>query len=396
MNEKPDLSEGSKIRRFILTALLYLSLLLQTGFSQQKTNQKPDIQFDIERGLRIQAADSSASLRIGLRFQEQFSARFETDEDRSDLEFQVRRFRLIFAGHFLSDRLTYFFMPSFDRGKASLELMRVQWKLSENSWIYGGQINLPGTREFLQNSGTLQFVDRSTSNRLFRLGFDTGLGYKQKFFPGQTALIGIATITNGEGQNQRAARGGLSYTGRLEFYPFGEFNSYIGSDFERSRKPQLVIAGAYNYNQDAVRTRSHLGNFLTDASANIITGFLESSARYRGFSFHTGYAVRSANNNLLNDGNPQNYISEGKAFYLESGYLLPQNWEIVSLFERIYPDKQLREIMSGERSFLIGINKYIIKHRLKFQTDFKFDSIIVSSAENQDIIVFRTQFQIEF
>ena len=246
MNDEMDPESGSGFRYVtFFTTVLCLFLFVITPSSllqaQEASSKKADVQIGLENGFIIQAPDTSVAFRIGFRFQEQFSSVYDIDENDTNAEFQLRRFRLIFSGHAFDGKLTWFLMPSFDRGNASLEIVRVRWQLGKNSWIYGGQINQPGTREFMETSGSLQFVDRSTTDRLFRLGYDAGLGFKQKMYPGNSALVGIATITNGEGQNQRAADGGLSYTGRLEFYPFGEFNMLIGTDFDRSKSVPISM-----------------------------------------------------------------------------------------------------------------------------------------------------------
>jgi phosphate-selective porin OprO and OprP len=401
MNDEMDPESGSGFRYVtFFTTVLCLFLFVITPSSllqaQEASSKKADVQIGLENGFIIQAPDTSVVLRIGFRFQEQFSSVYDIDENDTNAEFQLRRFRLIFSGHAFDGKLTWFLMPSFDRGNASLEIVRVRWQLGKNSWIYGGQINQPGTREFLETSGSLQFVDRSTTDRLFRLGYDAGLGFKQKMYPGNSALVGIATITNGEGQNQRAADGGLSYTGRLEFYPFGEFNMLIGTDFDRSKKPKVAFAGAFNLNQDARRTRSQNGPFLIDASEDIYVYFLETSLRYRGFSFHSAFVNRNADDNLLNDGIPQNIIFEGYAYYFEAGYLFSEEWEIVSRFERIFPEQELRASINEQRSMLIGINKFFLRHRLKIQADLAYDTEFHPVLEDADFLTFRTQFQIEF
>ena len=402
MNDDTDSDCGNPITHLMKTGritvfttvfcLLFFSMTIVQGQSAEA----PVISMSLEEGLWIQKPDTSVAFRIGFRFQEQFSSIRNIDVGESREEFQLRRLRLAFAGHAFERKLSWFLMPSFDRGNPSLEIVRIKWKLFKKTWIYGGQINQPGTREFMQTSGSLQFVDRSSTDRLFRLGYDSGLGFNRKFGIGRSDFSFIATVTNGEGQNQRAAGGGLSYTGRLEFYPFGEFNALIGSDFGRSIHPELLIAGAFNINQDAIRTRNHLGSFLTDASEDIYVWFIESSFRHRGLSVHGTFVRRVTGDNLLNDGIPENLIFEGYAYNIEAGYFLTDKTEIVSRFEQVFPENELKQNLNEERSVVLGINHFFIGHRLKIQADVKYDTEMSLITENTDFLTFRSQFQLEF
>lgn len=384
-----------KTRTSVITSIICF-LCLPFGIEQVTAQSPPIVSMSLEDGLWIQKPDSSVAFRLGFRFQEQFSSTRNLDNNNTRSEFQLRRLRLAFAGHAIGKKLSWFFMPSFDRGNTSLEIVRIKWQLTRNTWVYGGQINQPGTREFMQTSGNLQFVDRSTTDRLFRLGYDSGVGLIRKFAAGRSDFRFIATITNGEGQNQRAADGGLSYTGRIEFYPFGEFNALIGSDFGRSDKPQLIVAAALNINQDAMRIRNHFGPFLEDASSDIYVWFIESSFRLKGLSVHGTFVRRFASDNLLNDGIPGNLIFEGNAFNLEAGYFLSDKTEVVSRFEQVFPDSELRQNFNEERSIVLGVNRFFIGHRLKIQADFKYDTLRSPLTENSDFLTFRSQFQLEF
>ncbi len=74
------------------------------------------------------------------------------------------------------------------------------------------------------------------------------------------------SISQGEGRNvTEGNEGGLQYTGRLEFLPFGTFKSkgdYSQSDLKREATPKLMVGFTYNYNQDAVRERGFAGDYM--------------------------------------------------------------------------------------------------------------------------------------
>ena len=155
-------------------------------------------------------------------------------------------------------------------------------------------------------------------------------------------------ISQGEGRNiTQGNEGGLQYTARLELLPFGKFQSkgdYSQSDLKREAKPKLMLGATYDYNQDAVKTRSNLGSymFLSDGSlyeTDQTTIFVDAMFKYKGFSFAGEYANRDADNPVAveadgtpaldDEGNPTgDVVLVGNSINLQAAYLFKNNYEI--------------------------------------------------------------------
>ena len=141
------------------------------------------------------------------------------------------------------------------------------WNFAGNWELWAGQTKLPGNVERVVSSANLQLVDRSLLNSRFNIDRDLGIQLRHKTNLGGDFLMREKfSISQGEGRNvTEGNEGGLQYTARLEFLPFGTFKSkgdYSQSDLKREEKPKLMVGFTYNYNQDAVRERGFAGDYM--------------------------------------------------------------------------------------------------------------------------------------
>ena len=110
----------------------------------------------------------------------------------------------------------------------------------------------------------------------------------------------IFSITQGEGRNiTRGNQGGHQYTTIVELFPFGEFASkgdYKGSDLKFEQKPKLSLGVAYDFNNNASKTRSNQGFYMSingtsESSsadffqANISTLYKDAMHKHKGFFY---------------------------------------------------------------------------------------------------------------
>ena len=191
----------------------------------------------------------------------------------------IRRSRLKFDGFAFSPDLEY----KFELGLANRDISGVseftsntsryildavvKWRFYKNFVLWVGQTKLPGNVERLISSGNLQLVDRSRLNSRFNIDRDMGVQLHHHFYLADKFLIREAfSVAQGEGRNITTGnQGGHQYTARLELFPMGEFTKEVecrGADLVREQDPKLMLAVAYDTNQDAVRTRSNQGNFM--------------------------------------------------------------------------------------------------------------------------------------
>ena len=111
-------------------------------------------------------------------------------------------------------------------------------------------------------------------------------------------------ISQGEGRNVTTGNlGGHQYSSRIELLPFGEFTNngdYSDGDLDREVTPKLSLASTYDFNNNAVKTRSNQGSYMYNDvgfyETNIKTLFVDAVFKYKGLSFMGEYVDRTASN----------------------------------------------------------------------------------------------------
>lgn len=364
------------------------------------------------------AKDSSWSMKFATRMQFLSTSVLAANDDTSseiDQNFLIRRARFKFDGFAFSPKLKYKFELGLSNRDISggSEFTRntpryildavVMWHFAPNWELWAGQTKLPGNIERVISSGNLQFVDRSLLNSRFNIDRDAGVQLRHKDKLGKNFVIREKiAISQGEGRNvTQGNEGGLQYTGRVEFLPFGEFigkGDYSSSDLKREPTPKLMAAINYDHNNNAVRERSNLGGYmlLSDGSlyeTNINTLFADAIFKYQGFSFQGEFARRTAEDAIAveADGTATgDVVNVGNSINLQAGYLLPSNLE----FSGRYTNIRLDDIAGGKETdqYTLGASKYFVGHKLKLQSDLSYTTI---DGEG-DNWMFRLQLDVHF
>jgi hypothetical protein len=397
-----------KITSGWLTAVaLFLSINL---FGQDITENK------FGKGIiNVVAQDSSYSMKFNLRMQSLFTSDWGVSEDNNfgDAEsaFLIRRARLKFQGFAYSPRLEYkveLGLSNRDISGASdftsdsprfiLDAV-VKWNFYENFELWVGQAKLPGNRERLISSGSLETVDRSLLNSRFNIDRDLGLQlHHETSLGGDFIMREALSVAQGEGRNVTTGNlGGYQYTARLEFLPFGDFEDYEGADFAREDKPKLAVGLSYDYNNDAVRTRSNSGSYMLIENGffetDITTYFVDAIFKYRGFSALGEYAYRDADEIFAMD--PDGTltgaaVNAGQGLNLQAGYLFPNNIQLLGRYTNIDLEDSVTQIV--ENQYTLGLSKYIVKHKLKVQTDLSYTDLNLGLDDN---LMYRIQLELQ-
>jgi len=365
------------------------------------------------------AKDSSFSVKFAPRFQVRSMSSWDhngTQYGSPDHNFIVRRARLKFDGFAYSPKLKYKLelglsnrdisgANDFNRNTPRYILDAViMWNFSGNWELWAGQTKLPGNVERVVSSANLQLVDRSLLNSRFNIDRDLGVQLRHKTNLGGDFLMREKfAVSQGEGRNvTEGNEGGLQYTARLEFLPFGKFKSkgdYVQSDLKREANTKLMLGFTYNYNQDAVRERGFAGDYMIRTDGTIYetdqtTIFADAMFKYNGFSFMGEYAKRTADNEIATelDGlTPTgDIVLTGNAVNLQAAYLFKSNYEIVGRFTTL----EYEDITTAlpTRQYTLGFNKFVVGHKLKVQSDISYTSL----DGNDDNITFRLGFDIHF
>jgi hypothetical protein len=394
-----------------------LTALLLCAYISTNAQEISDTSFG--KGLiNFTAKDSTFSIKFAPRFQVRSISAWDHDGNQYESpehNFIVRRARLKFNGFAYSPKLKYKIelglsnrdvsgANEFNRNTPRIILDAViMWEFAENFELWAGQTKLPGNVERVVSSANLQLVDRSLLNSRFNIDRDLGIQLRHKSNLGGNFLMREKfAISQGEGRNVTEGNiGGLQYTGRLEFLPFGEFKSkgdYVQADLKREATPKLMVGATYNFNQDAVRERSGLGSYMYLSDGTLYetdqtTIFIDAMFKYQGFSFMAEYANRDAANAIAIDldGTPTgDVVLTGDALNLQAGYLFKSNYEIAGRFTTVNYDMVTGSL--PQEQYTLGGSKYIVGHKLKVQSDISYTSV----NGNDDNITFRVGFDIHF
>jgi len=394
-------------------------LLFVFGFVSNSTAQKiSDTKFG-KGMINFIAKDSSFSVKFSPRIQTRYESKWDfngDDYDPAEYNFLVRRSRLKFDGFAFSPKLIYKIelglsnrdisgASVFNRNTPRYILDAVlKWKFHKNFELWAGQTKLPGNIERVVSSGNLQLIDRSLLNSKFNIDRDMGIQLRhQSKLGGNWVSREKISISQGEGRNiTEGNKGGLQYTARFELLPFGTFKSkgdYIQGDLAREKKIKAMFSFTYDYNQDAVKTRSNMGSYMFQSNGglfqtDITTLFVDGVIKYNGFAVTGEYAKRSSDivEALEEDGISKtgDVVGVGNALNLQGSYLFKNNFEITMRHTSLDFDKITR--LSNVKQTTFGISKYVVGHKLKVQADLSF----TNSNEIKDNIHFRTGFDFHF
>lgn len=393
---------------------LIAALVLLTSFA---TQAQDTTESKFGKGLfNVVAKDSSYSANFTVRMQSLFTSDWDIPEtgDWSDAEtnMMVRRARLKFKGFAYSPKLKY----KIELGLSNRDISGgseftsdapryildavVMWNFYENFELWVGQTKLPGNRERVISSGSLETVDRSLLNSRFNIDRETGLQLRHSFDLSNNFIVKEAvSISQGEGRNITSGNlGGHHYVGRLEVLPFGDFDDYSGADFAREETPKLAVGASYSFNNDAVKARSTAGSYMENDEGffqtDISTFFLDAMFKYKGISMMGEYAHRSADNAFARNSDGSltgDEVNIGDALNLQAGYLFPNNYQIVGRYTSIDLDDQISNVV--ENQYTLALSKYIVKHKLKVQTDLSYTDL---NRNFNDGLLYRLQFELQF
>ena len=391
-------------------------LLCICAFSSTKSQEINAPKFG--KGLfNLIGQDSTWSMKIGLRFQTLATSKWEVSNGLTNQQSSmlIRRSRLKFDGFAYSPKLQYkveLGLSNRDQSGASKYTSNapryildavLKYNFHGNFVLWFGQTKLPGNRERVISSANLQQVDRSLLNSRFTIDRDMGVQLRHHFKLTDRFLVKeIFSIAQGEGRNITTGNiGGHQYTSRVELFPFGDFTGkgdYKGSDLKFEPSPKLSLGFAYDFNNNASKTRSNQGTYMTNDigfySTNISTLFLDAMYKYNGFSFMVEYANRTADDAFAKNSDGSltgDEVQVGSGLNLQTGYLISKTIELSGRYTNISLDVN-NSGQAHENQYTLGLSKYISGHQLKIQTDLSYADI--GFKKNQ--LLYRLQVDIHF
>jgi hypothetical protein len=202
----------------------------------------------------------------------------------------------------------------------------------------------------------------------------------------------MGAISIGEGRDITTKNpGGYSYTGRVEFLPFGNFTGkgdYTGPDLEREEDIKLSIGMTYDFNNGAVRSRGHTGGFIFTNSGDLVKNDLhtilaDAMLKYKGISVHGEFANRDAD---LDNG-----FGTGTAYMGSLGYVFGKDFGLSGRYASITKTGTFSSL-TEHSEITFALSKYISAHNLKLQASAGY----LDYVSRDDIMRFQVHMEIAF
>ena len=305
---------------------------------------------------------------------------------------------------------------------ASTPLLDAYINYTVNDWlsIRTGQFQNPSNnREMQFYEGHLAMPERSLMSRTFvDTGREFGLSLAATFGNTESMMIKpVIAVTSGDGINSFGAlsndtdKGGLKIGGRLDVYPFGDFDTTSASDFERNETPKAVIGWATNYNMGASGPvgESHGEWLIFDANGaeqlpHYLKNHIDLLAKWKGASLLAEFtnaaayqldgAYTSASlGTLLMPTEISQYLMLGNAYNIQGGYLLKNGLQLDARFGQTFPEfdqsSSLLEVIDAIGGCLTW---HVAEHALKLQLAAEYLNYQNRPDANGWTAAFQTQF----
>ena len=367
------------------------NLSANDGFQKKKNSKHNSIGKELTASTRIGEFKINFYTRVQTRFDGSLTANNGLNDFERVLRF--RRVRFKFDGFVFSPKIGY--KVELDALKGQVLDAVIKWHVTKRFSVWAGQTKVMGNRERVISSRNLQFVDRSLLNKRYNLDRDLGIQFHHNFKIGKTVIVENLGVFQGEGKNyvdkaENINSKGLSYTGRIEFLPFGKFTSkgdYSSADLKREPKPKLSIGITYDFNSDAILSGGQLGNVMKQGS-DLKTLIFDAMFKYKGFSFLGEYMDKTSSSSVFQT--EDKIFKTGIGLNLQAGYLFKSNWEIATRYTSVTPEKET--LHNNQKEYTMAVSKYIVGHKIKVQSDI---SLQTQDTKN-DQFIFRLQLEFDF
>ena len=404
------------MKNYFAIALAFTLPLLSTA-----QDDEPQTSLAGGEGLKFVAKDNSASLKLGIRIQPLLAVNYEdyevfTNPSMDEVQMSIRRARIKFDGFVYNPKWVYKFELAFGNrniggvdshtGNGARIILDavIKYEFAKNTYFWFGQTKLPGNRERVVSSQKLQFVDRSIANGRYNIDRDMGFQLHGKYqLAGKPVNLALA-VSMGEGRNITDFNaGGLEYTARAEFLPFGKFKSkgdYSLSDLAREETHKLSIGATFDYNQNAVRQRGNQGTYMVNDMGefygqSLSAVFVDAIWKYNGWCALGEFFYKTAANPIMYDstGMDVRAFYVGTGYNAQLGYVFKSNWEVAGRVSHVRPDAGVDLKLGNQTQYTAALSRYILGHSLKFQTDITYSvyELVPSADDNWQ---FRFQMEI--
>ena len=222
-------------------------------------------------------------------------------------------------------------------------------------------------------------MDNSTASYEFTLDQDMGVQMSSPDVAGLGKLRYYAGVFLGEGYDwYKAGDFGLTYMGRVEVLPFGMFEDFSESDFERPLRPKLSVGAAYAFSDRDHRNRSIAGAAFADGGTmsahNLTTDLM---FKWAGLSvladvyWRRGWRQPGGLQDADGVAIPMQDARNGLGWTAQMGVFVPlTRLEVVARDAGVRPVRGTATSLARLDEVGGGLNYYFYRHALKLQVDY--------------------------
>lgn len=339
----------------------------------------------------IRSADRAFVLGVRVRGQVRHTT-FAPRGGETRQAFELRRARVVFAGHAFSDANFFKMELGLSPGdlgvadnlsddpeerqprRGALLDLYFEFRQLRDLTVRVGQYKLPSNRQRVISSGDLQLVDRSIVNPEFTLDRDVAIDLRSRNLFGLDLFKYYLGVAIARGRDSRGFDDfGMMYFARVEVLPFGLFKDYAEVDLERSSELRASIAGAYAFvdNSRGLRRPAEMIPAEGGTTDNHYV-YGDAIVKWSGLSVLTEVAYRRGERNVMpapgSDPSTVTLPRNGWGATLQAGYLFGlAPLEVAARYSFIRP---LGETSIGRREELGGgVSWYLHGHPYKLQAD---------------------------
>lgn len=354
------------------------------GMPAMATLYTPD---EEKLSIGFKSADGNYSLGVGFRMQFRYTFK-DNDGDfgkQDTNNMDVRRARLCFGGN-IYNKMTHYYIEidgdSFDIGVRDFY---VYWTPLNELNAKLGYFKVPFNQQRMTTSAKLLLQDRSIASEQFDQDRDYGFDIYGKPFDGYLEYHAAMFQGAGEDDDDRGTEDNLDnelmYVFNVRYNPFGKYDTVDESDLKFTEKFKASVAASVVVNPK-VRDEK-----IEDSDG--ILGAVELSMKYRGFSWHNEYFMRS------DDPEHGGETVDSNGFFSQAGYfVIPKRLEAAVRYSMLDTNEDINDNIA--REYTGGINYYFRGHRSKVQADYGHFETEMGDDEDKNENRVRLQYQIIF
>jgi phosphate-selective porin OprO/OprP len=342
-------------------------------------------------GLEVESADGRYSLQFGAMAQLLATV---VDAPAADPTFDLvfRRARIVLGGNLFTPHILYKVQLTASpaelgwRDGAIRRSPILDWyftfdRLRDATFVVG-QYKVPYNHQRMLRVTGMQFVERSGANNELTMDRDIGVDVRSKDVGGLGHLRYYVGAYLGNGiAIHGPADPGLAYVGRVEVLPLGNYDDLEEADHDRSKKPRMLLGGAFAYiDRDPHDNHAFGGRIPLDGGkTSTLNATADLQLRWAGASLESAFfwreATRRQGGGVLDEmGDPIPTVAprNGMGWFAQAGYLIPRlPLELGMRYGQVIAQGDATQTSLVDQDELGGvINYYFARHWLKLQLDY--------------------------